>query len=140
MKSWEEIEKDIREVAKDLEMAESLLKMMSVRLNSIKKLNLEEETSLIVEGYYEVIKEAVTAIMAIDGKKTISHEALIIYLNKFYKEFDDYEISFVDELRKLRNKINYKGFFVNKNYLERNDLEIRNIIKKLMNIIKEKLK
>ena len=140
MKSWEEIEKDIREVARDLEMAESLLKMMSVRLNSIKKLNLEEETSLIVEGYYEVIKEAVTAIMAIDGKKTISHEALIIYLNKFYKEFDDYEISFVDELRKLRNKINYKGFFVNKNYLERNDLEIRNIIKKLMNIIKEKLK
>ena len=30
----------------------------------------EEFASLIVDDYYEVIKEAVTALMAIDGYKT----------------------------------------------------------------------
>jgi len=139
MKDWEEIEEEIREMREDLEIAGSLLKMIEVRLNSVKKLDLEEETSIIVENYYEIIKEAITAIMAIDGYKTLSHEALVVYLNKFYKEFDEYEINFIDELRKLRNKINYKGFFVGKNYLERNDLEIQNMIKKLRQIIEGKL-
>lgn len=139
MKSWEEIKELVRGVAKDLETAQSLMGMMRVRLNSIKKFDPEEESSLIVENYYEIIKEAITAIMAIDGYKITSHEALVTYLNKFYKEFDEYEINFIDELRILRNKINYKGFFVNKDYLERNELEITNIIKKLREIIGKKL-
>lgn len=140
MKDWEEVKDEVRKVAKDQETAQSLLKMMEVRSGSIKKLNPGEETSIIVDGYYEIIKEAITAVMAIDGYKTASHEALVIYLNKFYKEFDEYELNFIDELRKLRNKINYKGFFVNRNYLERNDLEIKHVIIKLKKLIEKKLK
>ena len=103
MKNWTEIQEEIREVSKDLEMAKSLLKMMGMRLAAIKRLT---EVPLIVENYYEVIKEGLTALMLIDGFKTTYHEALVIYLNKFYKEFDEYETNFIDELRKLRNKIN----------------------------------
>ena len=58
MKNWEELKEEIREVSKDAEIARSLLKMMEARFKSLKKLSLEEETSLIVEGYYEIIKEA----------------------------------------------------------------------------------
>jgi len=136
MREWEEVKEEIREVMTDSEMAKSLLKMMEIREKSIKRL---EVVPLIVESYYEVIKEGLTALMCLEGMKTVSHETLVIYLNKFYKEFDDYEINFIDELRKLRNKINYQGVFVGEDYLKRNELEIKNIINKLKKIIKGKL-
>jgi len=43
----------------------------------------------------------------------------------------EYEIQKIDELRKVRNEINYRGTIIKKDYLERNELEFRNIIKKL---------
>lgn len=142
MKEWREIKDEVREVIKDKEIAESLSKTVDIRFEAIKVLiekDLEKFTSVIVEGYYEIIKEILTALIAIDGYKTTSHEALIIYLKEFYKNFDDYEINFIDDLRKIRNKIDYKGFSLNPEYLKRNNLEIQNIINKLKTILKEKL-
>lgn len=143
MKEWIEIKDEIRTVSKDKEIAKSLLKTVDTRLEALKVL-LEKDilkfTSVITEGYYEIIKEMLTALMAIDGYKTTSHEALIIYIKKFYKNFDEYEIRLIDDLRKIRNKIDYTGFTVNPEYLERNNLEIQNIISKLKKLINEKLK
>lgn len=134
MKEWIEIKNEIRTVAKNKEIAESLLKTVDIRLEALKvllKKDIIKFTSVITEGYYEIIKEMLTALMAIEGYKTASHEALITYLKKFYKNFDEYEIRFIDDLRKIRNKIDYKGFTVNPEYLKRNDLEIQNILSKL---------
>ena len=143
MKEWAEVKNEIRTVAKDKEIAESLFKTVDTRFEDLKVL-LEKDiikfTSVITEGYYEIIKEMLTALMAIDGYKTTSHEALIIYLKEFYKNFDEYEIRFIDDLRKIRNKIDYKGFTVNPEYLKRNNLEIQNIISKFKKLINEKLK
>ena len=94
---------------------------------------------MLAEGYYEIIKEIITALMSIEGYKTTSHEVLVIYLKEHYKEFDEYEITFIDDLRKIRNKIAYKGFTVNQEYIKRNKLEIQNIIEKLKTTLKEKL-
>jgi len=140
MKEWKESKDDLREVTPDREMAESLLKMIEIRSDALKLLDAKKHTSIIVDGYYEIIKEAITALMAVDGYKTTSHEVLIGYLKEFHDAFSDYEIRFIDEMRKIRNKINYKGFFVKEDYLRRNMLEIKNITSKLTAILKNRLR
>lgn len=113
--------------------------MIEVREKALGLKDKMEFTSLIVEDYYEIIKEAITAIMAIDGYKTLSHEVLIGYLKEFYKQFSESEILLADQLRKLRNKIAYKGFFVEYSFLERNESDIKEIISKLKQILNENL-
>jgi hypothetical protein len=61
------------------------------------------------------------------------------YLKEFFQQFSDSEIFLADELRKLRNKIAYKGFFITPDFLARNEERIRQIIKKLMKILEDKL-
>jgi hypothetical protein len=65
---------------------------------------------------------------------------LIAYLKEFYREFTEYEIQFIDQLRQLRNKIVYKGFFVQTDYLERNERQIKQAIEKFNKIIQKKLR
>lgn len=142
MKGWGEVKEEVREVAKDKEIANSLFKTVDVRLEALKILlekDLIKFASILAEGYYEIIKEIITALMAISGHKTTSHEVLVAYLKEFYKEFDNYEIIFIDDLRKIRNKIDYKGFSINPEYIKRNKLEIQHIISKLKKILEEKL-
>jgi len=68
-----------------------------------------------------VIKEAVTALMATDGYKTLSHEVLTGYLKEFYPRLSEAEIALTDQLRVLKNKIAYKGFFISPDFLKRNE-------------------
>ncbi len=124
MIEWKDAGEEIRKVAPNVEIASSLLKMMDTRIKCLRTIDKEKFASIIAEGYYEIIKEAITALMAINGYKTTSHEVLVGYLKEFYKEFLEYEIFFIDELRKTRNKIDYKGFFVRKEFLERNEVLI----------------
>lgn len=140
MKNWQESEEEMNKVKPDKEMAKSLSKMMETRLQATESLDKESFTSVVVEGYYEVIKEGITALMAIDGYKTLSHEVLVGYLKEFYKEFPEYEIQIIDHLRRIRNKIVYKGFFVRKDYLDSNERQIKGIIAKLKQLLQKKLK
>ena len=140
MKFWRESQDDIRKVNPDRELAQSILKMIEVRIKALDQLNRKEFASLVVEGYYEIIKENVTALMAIDGYKTLSHEVLIGFLKEFYTQFSESEIIFADQLRQLRNKIAYKGFFVQYDYIERNEARIKGVVSKLLDILREKLK
>ncbi len=139
MKEWDEVKSEIWKVKSDKELAFSILKMVDVRLNAIKSLDKKEFTSIITENYYEIIKELITAIMSVDGYKTLSHEALAVYLKQFYKNLTRNELFLIDQLRQIRNKIVYKGFFVKKTYLEANENQLKLIIKKLRNILEEKL-
>ena len=74
MKYWKESQDEVRKVGSDREMARSLLKMIEIRMKALESLDRKEFSSLVVEGYYEIIKEAITALMAIDGYKTLSHD------------------------------------------------------------------
>ncbi len=140
MKTWKESQEEVRRVKPDKEMAKALLNMIEVRLKALELLRKKEFASLIVEGYYEVIKETITALMAANGYKTLSHEILVGYLKEFFPEFSESEILFVDELRQLRNKIAYKGFFVPPDFIGRNESRIKKLVSKLINILKKELK
>ena len=56
--------------------------------------------------------------------------SILNYLKEKIKDFD-FETQKIDELRKVRNEINYRGLTIKKDYLERNELEFKNIIKRL---------
>jgi len=139
MKTWEESKDEIQRITPDKELSRSIQKMIEIRLKALKLKNNKEFASLIVEDYYEIIKEAITALMAIDGYKTLSHEILIGYLKKFHPQFSESEIELADQLRILRNKIAYKGFFVNPDFIKRNESKIRSLTTKLLNVLRSEL-
>jgi hypothetical protein len=139
LKLWKESQEEFRKVKPDKEMAKSILKMIEVRMKALELKDRKEFASLIVEDYYEIIKEAITALMAIDGYKTLSHEVLIGYLKEFFPQLSESEITLADQFRQLRNKITYKGFFVTPDFLERNEEKIKKVALKLVDILKQKL-
>ncbi len=125
----------------DKERARSLVKLAILRYKKIKTFDEEKESSLIIEGYYETAKELITAILFIDGYKTLSHKDLIEYLSLNFKiNFSVLEISLLDQLRKLRNNIVYYGVFVEPSFVKRNSKHISNLISILFDICDKKLK
>ena len=140
MKNWEELKDAVRKVSKDKEMAKSIVKMVGIRRDALKLLEDKADfTSISVENYYEIIKELITGLMAVEGYKTLSHEALVVYLSYKHKEFSLAEIVLIDEFRKLRNEIVYRGFFVEPAFLNRNKAKIDDIIEKLLRLVKSNL-
>ncbi|MBS3135152.1 hypothetical protein J4406_02170 [Candidatus Woesearchaeota archaeon] len=140
MKEWDENLNEISKVVKDKEKAKSLLKLVELREKNVKSLDKNEFITLIIEDYYEIIKELITAVMSVDGYKSLSHELLVGYLAKFYKEFSMFEINIIDQLRRARNDIAYRGVMIRLEYLERNEKSILKIIQKLKNIVNIKIK
>ena len=127
----------------DKEKATSLLKMVSVTLDMIKTIDAEKFPSNIIKEYYDVIRELISAILIIDGYKTVgekAHKKLIKYQELNYKQLSAYEIFLIDDLRITRNKIAYDGFFVREDYVNRIVDDILKIISRLQLIIDEKLK
>lgn len=70
MKSWKELQEEVRRIKPDRQMASAILRMIEVRMKALEELKGKPEfASLVVEDYYEIIKEAATALMAIDAIK-----------------------------------------------------------------------
>jgi len=133
------MDEELLRVTSDKEKARSILKMVETRLELLLTIDQDKFSSPVFADYYEVIKELITVILLLDGFKTLSHKALIEYLQKNYKQFTGYEIAFLDDFRITRNKISYNGFFIKPDYLKRKKQDILKIISKLKEITKKKL-
>jgi len=131
---------DLIKITPNKEKARNILKMISLIEERIKQQNREKMASLIMADYYEIIKELITAVLLIDGYKTLSHKDLIDYLKEKYPEFSIHEITILDNLRVLRNRVAYEGFFCEPYYLKRNETLFKTIIRKLKALILAKLK
>ncbi|MBN1385847.1 hypothetical protein JW968_02595 [Candidatus Woesearchaeota archaeon] len=138
MKTWNDIEHMVYKVSPDIAKSRSILKMANARIEA-NNIDHDRYPSLVVEKYYKIIKELIVALMAIDGFKTVSHEALVLYLGKFYNDFIESEIALIDQMRIKRNQVVYEGRFVPKEYLRRNEEKLKEIISKLMKIIDSRL-
>jgi len=127
---------ELIKITPDGEKAKSMLRMVSlIEERILSQKDKTKMTSLIIADYYEIIKELITAILLIDGYKTLSHKDLVDYLKEKCPEFSAYEISFLDDLRVLRNRIAYEGFFIEPSYLVRNESQLKDIINKLKVIL-----
>ena len=134
MQPWDKNSPDVSKMTPDKEKARSLLRIVALREKDLKTKS-EEFTTLIVEGYYEIVKELITAILSLDGYKTVSHELLIGYLAEYHKEFSSAQIMTIYKLRIARNDIAYRGVMIKPDYLARNKTEILEIISKLKEIV-----
>ena len=130
--SWKECvdQNIITETVPDEERATQMLNMSNLRMEFWEKVTDSKFVALKVEAYYDIIKELIFAHIYKNGFNCTNHLCLIAYLREKFEDFD-FEIEKIDELRKVRNEINYRGFLVKKDYLDRNELEFKNIIKKL---------
>jgi len=135
---WETCKREhIRQTEADHEKIKSILKMCSVRHAFLQKQEIDEETaSIITEGYYEIVKELLTALLLKEGLKSDNHECLISYFKQKYPQHE-YETLIMHELKNTRNRITYDGIFVKKSYLDQNKLEFDHIIKMLRELIEK---
>ncbi|MBI4143824.1 hypothetical protein HY486_01085 [Candidatus Woesearchaeota archaeon] len=139
MEEWDEFSDKVKRIRKDPEQASSLLKMVDLREKNLISLAMPEFSTLRTEAHYEIVKELITAILAIDGWKTTSHEMLIGYVAKNCKEIDASEAALLDQLRHIRNDIAYRGVMITPSYLEVNETHIRKVIEKLKKLVSIKL-
>jgi hypothetical protein len=130
---------ELIKITPDKEKAKSILKMISLIEERIKTQDKKRMAALIIADYYEIAKELITAILLIDGYKTLSHKDLIDYMQEKYPECNAHEISMLDSLRVLRNRVAYEGFLVESSYLARNEGMFKSIIQKLKNLAENRL-
>jgi hypothetical protein len=126
----------------DKEKAESILSMVETTIEMIGGIDKSRFPSNVTKEYYEIIRELISIILLLDGYRTTgegAHKRMIEYLESHYKEFQGNEISLIDDLRIVRNKIAYDGFFVRMDYVQRKIPDIQDIISKLKKIISRKL-
>ena len=130
--SWKECvdERIITQSVPDEERSNQMLIMANLRLKFWDKKVADEFIVLKVEAYYDIIKELLFAHLYNNGYNCTNHLCLIAFLKEKIKDFD-FETQKIDELRKVRNEINYRGLTIKKDYLERNELEFKNIIIRL---------
>lgn len=136
------MENELIRIAPDKEKAKAILKMVETTLAMIESIDIDKFPSNIAKEYYEAIRELLSAILLLDGYKTYgegAHKKQIEYLENNYKEFKGHEIFLIDELRVVRNKIAYDGFFVEKDYIKRKTKDVKAIVEKLKKTIKSKI-
>ena len=127
----------ITKIQPDIERAKSIINLLKERENIIKTLNHESFPTTILENYYEIIKELITAIMYITGLKTTgegTHIETIDFL-KNYKEFSEYEINILQELRTKRHGSQYYGKIPPPEFLAQNEITFKEVIEKLKSLI-----
>ncbi len=129
---------EIFRIKRDKERAKDLFDISKDRIDFLETISRDRIYKLI-EEYYEVIKELLTAIMYLDGYKTLSHIKLIDYFYENYRDLTSEEIKIVDILRKFRIGIIYYGKKVSEDFLINNENKIKDIIKRLSSLVGKKL-
>jgi len=126
----------VKQVRKNPEQANSLLELANKRFESIEKRKDYEYPQLLLEDYYETIKELVSALLTIHGYKSYSHECLISFMKEFYPNtLTQSQLRFLDDLRRLRSDILYRGRDIAEDYLHRNISDIELILEILFEMV-----
>ena len=136
------MEEGLIKISPNKEKAQSILKMADTTIEMIKGIDINKFSSNVTKEYYDTIRELISIVLLLDGYKIYgegAHKKLIEYLQSNYKEFNEYEIFLLNDLRIKRNKITYDGFFVDKDYIKKKIKDIQKIITKLQKIIKKKI-
>ena len=132
---WAICEKEhIRMVRADKEKINSIIKLVDAEIKVINQIKADNETATVkVRNYYGIIQELLTALLLKHGMKSDNHECLISFFKRYYDY--QYETKIIYELKDIRNRVNYEGLFVRKDYLEKNELEFNHIIELLKKLI-----
>ncbi len=140
MKTWEDVKHQVWKKTPNKEKSRSLLKLALLRLEAVEEKDKKRFATLAVKDYYEIIDHILEALMEVDGYKTLSHEAKVVFLREFYSgKFSKAELDFINRLRVMRNRISYEGLFIDYDFLRRNDDRVNAIIQRLVELLKSKV-
>lgn len=123
----------MRKVSVDKQKAKALQHVAKQTFKRLSQTNITTYPTNTVIDYYDIIRKLIEAICCLKGVKFDgegSHKQSINYIYKI-NIISENERLFLQNLRDYRNRINYEGFFVNKEYVEENKKRIEKIIKKL---------
>ena len=124
---------------KDNALAGGLLSLAVHKQQFWTEANLESKyPSVYLEGHYEIVKELATAILAIDGWKSLNHECLFAYLKEKRQDLE-IDFDFILELKDIRNAIDYRGIQVSKETWSKNKLKINLIIKGIQGYLQKRV-
>lgn len=128
---------EVKKQSVDKNLSSALVQESLERIEFVQRLIKGlENPKYIVENIYDAIRGLIEAKLAADGFKSYSHEATILYLKKF-KEFTDAEIGFLDDLRKIRNKIKYYGTGVEKEKADKSARFLEKLVLKLKRLFEK---
>ena len=135
---WAQCERQfIRHVEKDNEKIKSLVSTATKRIKVIKSIDLNQDSaSFIVEGYYEVIKELLTAYLLRNGLRSKNHQCLITYFSIHNKEYE-HETTLISQLSFYRNRLEYYGELIPIEFYEQNKKSIQEIITLLFKLVEQ---
>lgn len=136
------MDEEFLRVAPNKMKAKSILKMVEDTLKMIDELDGSRFPSNVTKEYYDVIRELASIILLLDGYKIRgegAHKRLFEYIEKNYTEFKESDTALMNELRVLRNRIAYDGFFVKGDYIRRKRSMIIELIGKMKRVIGNKI-
>jgi len=111
MKKFEDFLKkgDVRKQARDLNLANALIKSSEKSVRNIMRTTVDDlNAESLLSEIYDAIREIIDSILSLGGYKSYSHEASILFLERF-SDISESERLFLDNLRKVRNGIKYYG-------------------------------
>ena len=98
---------EVKRQKPDSNLSKAAFKDSIERLEFSKSLLNTAKTKYTLENAYESMREAADSLLYLEGFKSFSHEASIVYLIK--KGFDENVIIDFNRFRKIRNGIKYYG-------------------------------
>jgi hypothetical protein len=102
----------IRIVTPDIQKAKTLVSRAEEFLKSIQPIMNTAEVSFLLNGEYDILHALAEALLAFQGEKVTDkdhHKALIQRIAEKYSSVSPAKINTFEELRKIRNDINYYG-------------------------------
>lgn len=134
--SWEKCEREfIRKVEVDNEKINSIITQTKERIKRIKLTEKENlSISLIVEDYYEVIKELLVAYLLKNGLRSRNHQCLFSYFYKINPNFEK-ETYLISQMSLFRNRLCYYGEKIPEEFYKNNKEEFNKIIKLILSLI-----
>jgi len=129
-------------VTPNREKAMSIMKMVRSTIEMTGEIDQYKYPSHVTKEYYEAIRELMSVILILDGYRTYgesAHVRLIRYMKINYQELTPQDIMLVEELREIRNRVAYDGFFVDVDFLERKKGRILDILTRLSAIAERRL-
>lgn len=98
---------DVKKQSPDKNLSDATFKDSLDRLELAKNLIHKAKPKYVLENAYDAMWEAADSVLYLEGFKSFSHEASIVYLKK--KGFYEQDIIEFDRFRKIRNGIKYYG-------------------------------
>ena len=132
----------IEKATPNKEKAKSIYKMATATFAMAQEIDESKYPSNILKEYYDVIRQLVELLLLLKGHKAYgegAHEALLaLAYQEGILELSEHMLP--NELRKVRNRVAYDGFFVDYEYLGRKKAGIKSLIGKLSKTAEKELR